>query len=150
MELSSPDVVEGYSLAQAQLYSECGGGNVSPALSWSGAPPATKSFAVTLYDSDASGGWWHWIVYDIPASANGFTRGTAPAGALMGENDFGASAYGGACPPPGSGPHHYHFTLWALDVADTPFKGGANGKTVEAFFKAHKLATATLTAVFQR
>jgi Raf kinase inhibitor-like YbhB/YbcL family protein len=152
LELSSPDVAEGHLLAQAQVYSECGGANISPALTWSGAPDGTKSFAVTLYDPDAPGGWWHWIVYNIPPATHALERGdaTPPAGALTGENDFGANTYSGACPPPGSGYHHYRFTLWALGVATAPFGAGATGKTVELFLKAHALASTTLTALFER
>ena len=149
MELSSPDVAPGATLANAQVYSGCGGGNVAPALSWRGAPATTKSYAATVFDPDAQGGWWHWIVYDIPANAHALA-GAPPAGARMGTNDFGARAYGGACPPPGSGVHHYRITLWALDIARLPVDGNAKGAAIEPILKAHTLARANLTATYER
>ncbi|MGB8364719.1 MAG: YbhB/YbcL family Raf kinase inhibitor-like protein [Rhizomicrobium sp.] len=152
MELTSPDVAPGAALALPQVYSQCGGGNVAPALSWSGAPVATKSFAVTLFDPDAAGGWWHWIVYDIGARVHRLARGAMPLpdGAQQGENDFGAMAYGGACPPPGSGVHHYRFTVWALDTPALPFDDPPKGVTIGPYLEAHALARATLTATYER
>jgi Raf kinase inhibitor-like YbhB/YbcL family protein len=152
MDLTSRDIVQGAPFAPAQVYSQCGGGNVSPALSWSGAPAATKSFAVTLFDPDAAGGWWHWIVYDIGVDVRGLARGAGPLpdGARLGKNDFGAQAYGGACPPPGSGVHNYRFTVWALDVAALPIGGPVKGAAIEPVLEAHALARATLTATYER
>ena len=70
--LSSPTIKPGATLTEAQVYKGfgCEGKNISPALKWSGAPKDTKSFAVTVYDPDAptGSGWWHWVVYNIPAS----------------------------------------------------------------------------------
>lgn len=147
LELTSPEVVEGYGLAPAQVHSLCGGGNVAPTLAWTDAPPGTLSFAVTVYDPDAQGGWWHWIVTDIPAAVRTLSA-RLPPGAVTAANDFGARAYGGACPPPGSGPHHYQFTVWALGVAHVPVSGP--GSAIGAWLAAHALARATLTAVYQR
>ena len=88
-----------------------GGQNVSPDLAWSGAPEGTQSYALTMYDPDAptGSGWWHWVVYDIPASATGLVMGAGaaggaelPAGAKLGRTDFGTAEYGGAAPPPGA------------------------------------------------
>ncbi len=156
MDLASADIVAGSALAQPQVYSRCGGGNVSPSLSWSDAPAATKSFAVTAFDPDAAGGWWHWIVYNLPASTRSLPRGAGtdgaplPAGARFGENDFGATAYGGACPPPGSGMHHYRFTVWALDAAALPFDAPPKGAAIAPYLETHALARATLIATYER
>ena len=71
--LSSPTIKPGSMLSDAQVFKGfgCEGKNVSPGLKWSGAPSGTKSYAVTVYDPDAptGSGWWHWVVYNIPASA---------------------------------------------------------------------------------
>ena len=73
--LSSPDIAPGGAIANKFVYKGfgCSGDNISPALSWSGAPAGAKSFALLVHDADAptgGAGWWHWVVYNIPASAN--------------------------------------------------------------------------------
>src|ERR1700690_1238018 len=72
MELTSPDFVNGAKLSLAQVNSRCGGPHRPPALRWSGVPAGTRSFALTLFDPDAGGGagFWHWLVFDIPAGAS--------------------------------------------------------------------------------
>ena len=74
LTLGSSDVHDGGTIAPVHVYNAdgCGGGNQSPALAWSGAPAATRSFALTIHDPDAphAGGWWHWAVYDIPPSTS--------------------------------------------------------------------------------
>ncbi|MGH6873209.1 MAG: YbhB/YbcL family Raf kinase inhibitor-like protein [Rhizomicrobium sp.] len=156
LEMKSHDMAEGAMLASQQVYPDCNGDNVSPELSWSGAPAGVKSFALTLYDPDSTGGWWHWIVFDIPPGASGLRRGAGnnpsqlPIGTVEGRNDFEQSGYGGACPPPGSGLHHYQFTLWALDVDSLPFDASTGGGAIAPFLKKHALAQTTLTAVYKR
>ena len=153
MELSSSSVANGASLAPDQVKNGCGGKNISPALSWSGTPATTKSFAVTMFDPDAHGGWWHWVVVDIPASvqalaANAGSGAGLPSGAVQGENDFGDASYGGACPPPGSGQHHYEITVWALSTETVP--SGAKVEDIVTFLKSHAIAQAKLVAVYER
>jgi Raf kinase inhibitor-like YbhB/YbcL family protein len=156
LDLASPDTANGVMLSLAQVHSLCGGGNISPALAWRGAPAGTESFAVTLFDPDAHGGWWHWVVYDIPADVHGLARGagssggTPPAGTQTGRNDFGMASYGGACPPPGSGVHHYRFTVWALPVLDLPFGMAAKADAIGPYLSAHALASASLTPIYKR
>jgi Raf kinase inhibitor-like YbhB/YbcL family protein len=153
MGVSSTDVTQGASLTLAQVYSQCGGTNVAPALAWTGAPPTTKSFAVTLFDPDGHGGqgWWHWIAYDISAGTAALPRGGAlPAGAQAGRNDFGRKEFDGACPPPGSGTHHYQFTVWAMPTATLAVDAGATGEAIEPYLKAHALASATLMATYEK
>lgn len=108
---------------EAQVFDSfgCTGGNQSPDLEWSGAPKETKTFAVTVYDPDAptGSGWWHWVLYNIPANVTsleagiGATKKALPAGAKEGRTDFGKAGYGGPCPPPGT-PHRYIFKVYAL------------------------------------
>lgn len=101
----------------------CSGANVSPQLSWENVPVGTKSFAVTMYDPDAptGSGWWHWLIFDIPATAKQLASNAgnvklnlAPAGAIQSATDFGEVGYGGPCPPPGHGFHTYIITVFAL------------------------------------
>src|SRR6185295_17513184 len=77
--LSSPTVKPGSTLSDAQVFNGfgCTGKNISPALKWSGAPANTKSFALSVYDPDAptGSGWWHWVVYNIPASVTQLPAG---------------------------------------------------------------------------
>lgn len=151
LELSSPSVVNGASLSADQVKNGCGGKNISPALSWTGAPATTKSFALTVFDPDAHGGWWHWLVIDIPAGTSSLPAGSAPPkGAVQLENDFGDASFDGPCPPPGSGPHHYEFTLWALPDATLPLAGNAKPADVASYLKAHAVGQARLTGMFER
>ena len=110
----------------------CEGGNVSPQISWRNAPQGTQSFAVTMHDPDAPtnvGGFTHWVVVNIPASANGLAQGAGngklPAPAVGVSNGFDNTGvtgvngnYGGPCPPQGDKPHRYVFTVYALGVED--------------------------------
>jgi Raf kinase inhibitor-like YbhB/YbcL family protein len=155
MEVQSANAASGAMLATQQVKTECGGANISPALAWSGAPVAAKSFAVTMFDPDAHGGWWHWIVFDIPGDVASLPQGagsggTLPKTAAQGANDFGDSVYGGACPPPGSGLHHYEITVWAMAASSLPFSANAKGEEIGAYLKAHAIASAKLVPVYQR
>jgi Raf kinase inhibitor-like YbhB/YbcL family protein len=121
-KMASTSVKSGSPMAHAQALTSCGGQNISPSLSWWGEPPGTQSFAVTMYDQDArsGGGWWHWIVFNLPATVHSLAAGAGsegskdlPAGARQGPNDFGLSAYGGPCPPVGDHAHHYEIMVYA-------------------------------------
>jgi Raf kinase inhibitor-like YbhB/YbcL family protein len=157
LELTSGDVANGAMLRLAQVHSRCGGENRSPALAWSGAPKGTESYAITMFDSDANGGrgFWHWIILGIPAREQSLGAGIAPAAALpdgasQPDNDFGTKGYGGACPPPGSGTHHYAITLYALPTASMTVDNKSGAAAIAADLKAHALATATVTGIYKR
>ncbi len=151
--VDSPDLSSGGTVAASQVYGRCGGGNHAPALSWSGAPDGTRSFAVTLFDPDArhGGGWWHWVVFDIPADAGGLPAGgILPPGATQARNDFGSAEYGGPCPPAGDTPHHYQLTVWALDVAHLPAGPGDGAAEVARLIESHALDRAGIVARYGR
>ncbi len=102
------------------------GENISPELSWENVPGGTKSFAITIHDPDAptGSGFWHWVVFNIPADITGLdsgagdiSKGLMPQGAVQSLTDFGQPGYGGPCPPQGHGWHTYMITVFALGVA---------------------------------
>jgi Raf kinase inhibitor-like YbhB/YbcL family protein len=136
----------------------CTGNNVSPQISWSGAPQGTKSFAVTVYDPDAptGSGWWHWTVFNIPANITqiseeaGSDPSQLPAGAVQGRTDFGKPGYGGACPPKGDKPHRYILTVYALKTDKIDLNGEASGALVGYYVNQNTLAKASLTVTYGR
>ena len=150
MTLTSSDVRDGATMVPEQVYTECSGGNVSPALSWSGAPTGTASFALTLYDPNGGPhGWWHWLVANIPATTASLGKGASPSGALLLKNDYDHARYDGPCPPKGSGLHHYQFTLYAMPAGVTFDPDGTPAANGAAIAKA-ALAKATLTGLYER
>lgn len=135
------------------------GEDASPALSWSGVPGGTVEFALIMDDPDAPRAepWVHWVIYKIPADATGLPEGVAgsetltePAGALQGKNSWPSDniGYRGPMPPPGK-PHHYHFKLYALDVA-LDVGPGLEKTALLARLKGHILAQGELIGTYQR
>jgi Raf kinase inhibitor-like YbhB/YbcL family protein len=156
-----PSIKPNSTLSDSQVFNGfgCSGKNISPAIHWHDAPAGTQSFAVTVYDPDAptGSGWWHWLVYDIPASATGLPEhaGDAdgkllPAGAVQGRTDFGTAGFGGACPPPGAKPHRYVFTVYALKVEKIDVPAGAPAAMIGYMLNANQLAKRNVTALYGR
>jgi Raf kinase inhibitor-like YbhB/YbcL family protein len=130
----------------------CDGMNLSPHLSWSGAPAGTMSFALIVDDPDAPGGTFvHWVFFDIPAKLEALPEGpTAAKLGVAGINDFGKSAYGGPCPPKGRGSHRYFFKLSALDIPTLGLTAGATLIQVNQKMSGHVLGTATIMGRYER
>ena len=159
--LESPTFKKGAMLGMEQVFSGfgCTGKNVSPALRWKNAPKDAKSFALTCYDPDAptGSGWWHWVVYNIPAGTDSLAtdagnpnRTLAPLGSLQNTTDFGTQGYGGPCPPIGDKPHRYIFTLHALKVDKLEIPQGATAALVGFYIYQNTIAKATLTGLYGR
>ena len=135
----------------------CEGQDVSPTLKWEGAPAGTKSFALICDDPDAPAGTWvHWVIWGIPATATGLPENvartesvTALGGTKQGENSASRLGYGGPCPPPGHGVHHYHFKVYALDM-EPALKPRATKHQLEEAMRGHVLAMAELVGTYQR
>lgn len=160
-EVTSTSMRDGGMLTQAQVFSGfgCQGQNISPQIAWRNPPVGTKSFAVTFYDPDAptGSGWWHWTVFNIPATENSLLQGAGvagskqlPAGAVQGRTDYGAAGFGGACPPAGRKPHRYQLTVWALNTEQLPLDEQASGAMVGFMLNAHAIGQAHLTARYGR
>ena len=137
----------------------CQGGNVSPALQWRGAPVETKSFAVTVYDPDAptGSGWWHWVVFNVPATADGVVKNAGdvqknllPAGSIQSRTDFGKPGYGGPCPPAGDKPHRYQFTVYALKTDTLPLDENAPAAMVGFYLHQNMIKKTLLNATYSR
>jgi Raf kinase inhibitor-like YbhB/YbcL family protein len=132
----------------------CDGEDVSPALSWSEAPAATKSFALIADDPDAPAGTWvHWVIYDLPANLRALAENVSKesqlkAGGRQGVNDFHKTGYNGPCPPPGK-PHRYFFKLYALDQS-LDLKTGMRKAELEKAIQSHVLAQAQIMGRFGR
>jgi Raf kinase inhibitor-like YbhB/YbcL family protein len=130
-----------------------GGKDLSPQLSWSGAPEGTKSYAVTVYDADAptGSGFWHWAVADIPATVTELPEGAGgegglPEGAYHVANDARVPGYIGAAPPAGHGPHRYFVVVHALDVETIGVPAEATPAYLGFTISGHILGRAVLTA----
>lgn len=160
-ELRSPQLRPGERMADAQVFDGfgCTGRNISPALSWRGAPAKTKSFAITVYDPDAptGSGWWHWVVFNIPANVTRLPANAGesdsralPQGAIQSRTDFGTPGYGGACPPVGDQPHRYIFTVYALDVGNLELDENASGAMVGSYLNAHMIGKTSLVVNYSR
>jgi Raf kinase inhibitor-like YbhB/YbcL family protein len=137
------------------------GRNVSPAISWSGAPAATRQFALIMDDPDAQfggGNFVHWVVYKIPGAAKGLPAElpmdatlTAPAeiaGTIQGLSGFRRAGYRGPAPPAGK-PHHYTFTVYALD-AELPLAEGLNKADLLKAMEGHIIGQGALVSIYER
>jgi Raf kinase inhibitor-like YbhB/YbcL family protein len=131
----------------------CHGQDISPPLQWSGAPPQTKSIALTCEDPDApSGTFTHWVIFDVPATASSLSENVSkttalPDGTQQGKNSFGNIGYNGPCPPGGK-THHYIFKIYALDTPLTLDSGPAKEDLINAI-NGHILAQGQLTGTYE-
>ena len=153
--VESDDVQDGQPQPAAHAHPSAGGENTSPHLRWSGFPEETKGFAVTCFDPDAptGSGFWHWVVFNLPADTTELATGASPdglpEGAVEVRNDYGEYGYGGAAPPPGDIPHRYVYTVYALDVDSLDLPQEAAPAYVGFNLTFHTLARAALRPTFQ-
>ncbi|MFI1863192.1 MULTISPECIES: YbhB/YbcL family Raf kinase inhibitor-like protein [Streptomyces] len=150
----SDDIAPGSVLKDAQVYAE---GNTSPQLRWEGFPAGTESFAVTCFDPDAptGSGFWHWVLFDIPASVTELPAGAGsgafdglPEGAVQVRNDYGSKDFGGAAPPAGEN-HRYVFTVYAVDSEKLGPDADASPAVVGFNLRFHTIGRAQLIGEYE-
>ena len=165
-ELTSSDMKPSEPMPNRHVFTGmgCKGENLSPALSWSGAPEGTKSFALMVHDPDANtggAGIWHWVVVNIPATVSSLEAGTStadgakmPPGSRQIANDYigmtGSPAWGGPCPPKGQKAHSYNFTIYALKVEKLDLPPAATASQAGFFVNLNALDKARLTITYGR
>jgi Raf kinase inhibitor-like YbhB/YbcL family protein len=124
-----------------------------------GAPPATKSLAVTCYDPDASTGrgFWHWLVVNIPPNVTELALDAGnprnpklPPPALQTRTDFGTPGYGGPCPPAGDHPHRYLFTVFAVGVDSLPVNEDTSAAVIGFQLHFNTLAKGAIMGLYKR
>ncbi|WP_416423601.1 YbhB/YbcL family Raf kinase inhibitor-like protein [Pseudomonas sp. App30] len=155
--LRTPDGDDNALLRQANAGNtgDCGGENVSPALSWSNAPQGTQSFAVTIHDPDGQKGLGvdHWVHYGIKASTHEVGADASLKGKIEGvggSNSKGLATYSGPCPPVGENPHHYVIQIYALDLAADALPAGLTRDDLLARIKGHILANTSVVRRYSR
>ncbi len=160
--LSSPDLSDcrNPTIPMQFIYDSfgCTGKNQSPALIWNNPPQETKSFSLTVFDPDAptGSGFWHWQIYNIPATmtslptnASGNIDSIAPT-AKQTRNDYGNEGYGGPCPPAGDAPHRYSFTLHALNIENLDLPLYPSAALAGFMINSHTIETAKLIIPYGR
>jgi Raf kinase inhibitor-like YbhB/YbcL family protein len=136
------------------------GADRSPPLTWSGAPAATKEFAIIVHDPDAPvGTWYHWVLYNLPAEVTSLPAGLPreavleqPVKGRQGRNSWPNInvGYRGPKPPKGHGRHRYHFTVYAVDAHIELAPNRATAEALQKKLSGHVLAEGTLLAVYER
>ena len=132
----------------------CDGADISPPLSWTSPPEATKSLALICDDPDAPVSTWvHWVAFNIPADKRMLHKDVPknnelPDGTLQGKNSWGKIGYNGPMPPPGK-PHRYFFKIYALDAV-LDISSGATKQELLNAMEGHILAEAQLMGLYKR
>jgi hypothetical protein len=108
----------------------CVGENISPPLAWTPGPEGTKSYVIMMVDQAGRLGTGvdHWLAYGIPANVTSLAEGQASKPQELitgGKSGADTELYFGPCPGPGTGLHHYVFTLVTTDLAPGELKPGS-------------------------
>jgi Raf kinase inhibitor-like YbhB/YbcL family protein len=148
MIITSPSFIDGGKIPKKFT---CDGGEINPELQILNVPDEAISLALIMHDPDAprEGGFTHWVVWNIDPQTTLIKEESIPPGAVEGANGSGRVGYAPPCPPPGHGVHHYHFKLYALDVAIDLPEGDSAAELMEAI-KGHLLEQAEFIGLYER
>ncbi|MBI2443248.1 MAG: YbhB/YbcL family Raf kinase inhibitor-like protein [Candidatus Levybacteria bacterium] len=129
----------------------CEGEGSNPPLAFLDVPRGTKSLALIIEDPDAVSKkpWIHWVLFNISPNVRFIKEGSEPSNSQEGVNDSGENAYGPACPPVGSGVHHYEFRLFALDEKLEDMPDFTDKDMLVEAMHGHVLEQANLIGLYQ-
>ena len=145
---------EGQTIPMSAAFAGVGGQNQSPDISWTAGPEGTAAYALACHDPDAptTVGFTHWLVFNLPTSVTSLAQGAgasaSPHGGVSGYTDWGVSEWGGMAPPAGDDPHHYIFTVYALDTGELPLDAATTYAKFRFLIRGHVLAEGSLTGRF--
>lgn len=159
MKIQSPTIKPDEKISEEHVFNGfgCNGKNISPQLSWSGAPKNTKSFALTMFDPDAptGSGWWHWLLVNIPAhyselplNFGGEDKPCLKDEIIQVRNDFGTYKFGGPCPPEGHKMHRYVITLHALNTDELDIAEDSTAAAASFLINQHTIEKTELTGLY--
>ncbi|MBX6422682.1 YbhB/YbcL family Raf kinase inhibitor-like protein [Thermosulfurimonas sp. F29] len=155
MRIWSPEIPDEGKIPKKYVMPAAGGENLSPPLRWEGVPKEARSLVLICVDTHpVARNWMHWVVINIPPTVTELPEGASgkglPAGARELVNSYGFTGYGGPQPPPGTGPHPYHFILYALDVERVNLPERPSFAEVERYLAGHILEKASFVGYYER
>ena len=135
------------------------GEDVSPDISWGGAPAETKSFVLIAEDPDipmkglSLFTFVHWVVYNMPSAVTSLAEAipkeeTLDSGAKQGKMGTGRTGYAGPAPPFGT--HRYYFKVYALDTTIELEPRKATKKNLLRTMEGHVIACGELMGRYRR
>lgn len=133
----------------------CIGQNVSLDLKWSNTPAAAKSLVLLMTDWEGQGGLGshHLLAYNIAPTVTGFAENelSKPSDKFTGgKESSGTTVYRGPCTPPGTGLHHYVFTIIATDLDPGALPAGLTRDELIEKLKGHGKGGTGLVGLFGR
>ena len=147
--LASTAFTHGAAIPEKHWNLVCSKGNVSPQLSWSGAPKSVRGFALIVDDPDPAP-IIHWVVYGMKAGRTGLGEGVTEAeGIKFGASGRDGTGWWGPCPRAGRPAHDYIFTLYALSEQVGLDAGVTKDELLDAV-EGKVIATASLTGTAQQ
>jgi phosphatidylethanolamine-binding protein (PEBP) family uncharacterized protein len=147
--LRSPVVAEGGQLPQE--FTGDGEAATLP-LEWTGAPEATRSFALIMHHVDPEGkAKWYWLLYNLPANTRTLPKNVKNVGTLGNNSVNGRMEY---APPHSKGPgaKTYVYTVYALSAPVEPAvpPSEVTRDVLLAAMKDRLLASAEMRVVYSR
>ncbi|MEI8022027.1 MAG: YbhB/YbcL family Raf kinase inhibitor-like protein, partial [Schlesneria sp.] len=126
----------------------CDGASASPPVEWTGAPPETKFFALSLWHTAPDMEKSYWVVYGIPANVTKIAKNAKSTGTI-GLNDKRRAAYDPMCSK-GPGVKTYHITVYALSAEPKLSPDEATRANLLSAIKEITIAEGTLDFQYER